>query len=66
VGDFFTMPIAKGGLGLGTYDASAVLLMVLGGLTARMALKARRRRHELAEHEHRMRWRGGRVVTDSG
>jgi uncharacterized membrane-anchored protein len=44
VGDFFTMPIAKGGLGLGTYDASAVLLMVLGGLTARMALKARRHR----------------------
>ncbi len=29
VGDFFTKPTVKGGLGLGTYGTSAVLLAVL-------------------------------------
>ncbi len=40
VGDFFTKPTAKGGLGLGTYGTSAVLLAVLavGILLATRAL----------------------------
>ncbi|AGL16363.1 integral membrane protein [Actinoplanes sp. N902-109] len=41
VGDFCTKPVVKGGLGLGTYGASAVLLAVLVGL---MAVSVRRER----------------------
>jgi uncharacterized membrane-anchored protein len=41
VGDFFTKPAAKGGLALGTYGASAVLLTVLLGLMAYMAWRER-------------------------
>ncbi|MER7273975.1 hypothetical protein ABT369_05955 [Dactylosporangium sp. NPDC000244] len=43
VGDFFTKPVAKGGLGLGTYGASAVLLAVLGALMVWSAAHERRR-----------------------
>ncbi|WP_436531616.1 COG4705 family protein [Actinoplanes sp. HUAS TT8] len=43
VGDFFTKPVAKGGLGLGTYGASAVLLAVLAGFMAWASIRERRR-----------------------
>ncbi|BCY11556.1 hypothetical protein [Actinoplanes sp. L3-i22] len=43
VGDFFTKPAVKGGLGLGTYGASAVLLAVLAGFMAWASLRERRR-----------------------
>lgn len=42
VGDFFTKAPDKGGLGLGTYSASAVLLTVLIGGVLAMAAKERR------------------------
>lgn len=42
VGDYFTKPTIKGGLGLGTYGASAVLLTVLLAGMAFMATKERR------------------------
>ena len=41
VGDFFTKPAIKGGLGLGTYGASAVLAAVLLGGVAWMTVRAR-------------------------
>ncbi|KUL31726.1 COG4705 family protein [Actinoplanes awajinensis] len=44
VGDFFTKPAAKGGLGLGTYGASAVLLAVLAGFIGYAMVGERRRR----------------------
>ena len=43
-GDFFTKPVAKGGLDLGTYGASLVLVVVLGSLMARSAARERQRR----------------------
>ncbi|MFI5934223.1 hypothetical protein [Actinoplanes sp. NPDC051494] len=46
VGDFFTKPVVKGGLGLGTYGASAVLLAVLAGL---MIFSVRRERTKRAD-----------------
>jgi uncharacterized membrane-anchored protein len=49
VGDFFTKPTAKGGLALGTNGASAVLLAVLVGLMAYMAV--RERTHPQAHRE---------------
>jgi len=66
VGDFFTKPTAKGGLNLGTYGASAVLLAIFYALTAFKAAQARRQRQELADYEDRIRWRGGRLVTGTG
>lgn len=68
VGDFFTKPTAKGGLDLGTYGASAVLLAILFAMTASKAVQARRQRQELAEYESesRARWHGGRLVTGTG
>lgn len=46
VGDFFTKPTAKGGLGLGTYGTSAVLLAVLA---VGILLATRRAGHERDE-----------------
>lgn len=66
VGDLFTKPTAEGGLNLGTYGASAVLLAILYALTAFKAAQARRQRQELADYESRIRWRGGRLVTGTG
>ena len=43
VGDFFTKPTEKGGLGLGTYGASAVLVAVLGGLMIHSTVRERAR-----------------------
>jgi uncharacterized membrane-anchored protein len=43
VGDFFTKPVVKGGLGLGTYGASAALVAVLAGFMARSAMRERNR-----------------------
>lgn len=43
VGDYFTKPAAKGGLALGTYGASAVLMLTLFGLMAYQAAKERRK-----------------------
>ncbi|WP_436528516.1 COG4705 family protein [Actinoplanes sp. HUAS TT8] len=42
VGDFFTKPAVKGGLGLGTYGASAVLLAVLAGFMIWSTVRERR------------------------
>ncbi|GAA2697804.1 COG4705 family protein [Actinoplanes palleronii] len=47
VGDFFTKPAVKGGLGLGTYGASAVLLAVLAGFIV-YAMAGERRRRAIA------------------
>jgi uncharacterized membrane-anchored protein len=47
VGDFFTKPTAKGGLGLGTYGSSGVLLAVLVGGLVIAAMHERGRRAEL-------------------
>ncbi|WP_238016054.1 hypothetical protein KZZ52_26105 [Dactylosporangium sp. AC04546] len=44
VGDFFTKPIAKGGLGLGTYGTSFVLVAILGSLMIHSAAREKRRR----------------------
>lgn len=44
VGDFFTKPVAKGGLDLGTYGASAVLVAILAGLMIWSAVRERRQR----------------------
>jgi uncharacterized membrane-anchored protein len=69
VGDLFTKPPSKGGMGLGTYGATAVLLGLLYGLTTWEAVKARRKRQELGELEdrvHRQRRFGGRLVTGVG
>jgi uncharacterized membrane-anchored protein len=41
VGDFFTKPVVKGGLGLGTYGASAVLLAILAGFIVFSVLRER-------------------------
>ncbi|MCU7728149.1 hypothetical protein ODJ79_30905 [Actinoplanes sp. KI2] len=43
VGDFFTKPVVKGGLGLGTYGASAALVAVLAGFMAWSAMRERNR-----------------------
>lgn len=47
VGDFFTKPAAKGGLGLGTYGSSAVLFAVLLGGLAIAAVRERQRRFDM-------------------
>lgn len=44
VGDFFTKPVAKGGLGLGTYGASLALVAILGSLMVYSAVREKRRR----------------------
>ena len=44
VGDFFTKPTVEGGLGLGTYGASAVLLVLLAGFVVAMTVRERNRR----------------------
>lgn len=44
VGDFFTKPVVKGGLGLGTYGASAVLLVILLAGIGHLTLQQRQRR----------------------
>ncbi len=44
VGDFFTKPTAKGGLGFGTYGASAALALVLFGGIIAMTVKQRQMR----------------------
>ena len=46
VGDYFTKPTIKGGLGLGTYGASAVLLAILLAGMAYMAVKERKSAHD--------------------
>lgn len=43
VGDFFTKPAVKGGLGLGTYGASAVLLAILAGFMVWSTVRESRR-----------------------
>lgn len=48
VGDFLTKPTAKGGLNLGTYGASAVLLVFLFGMIAYAAVQENRNRTPLA------------------
>lgn len=48
VGDFFTKPTYKGGLGWGTYGASAALLVILLGGMAWMSTHQRRERAALA------------------
>ncbi|TIC79286.1 hypothetical protein [Nocardioides sp. GY 10127] len=48
VGDFFTKPTVKGGLGLGTYGASAVLLAVLVSGIVWLTVKERRATAALA------------------
>jgi repeat uncharacterized protein DUF347 len=42
VGDFFTKPAVQGGLGLGTYGASAVLLAILAGLMTHSTIRQHR------------------------
>ncbi|GAA4107797.1 membrane protein [Nocardioides fonticola] len=42
VGDYFTKPTIKGGLGLGTYGASAVLAIIMIGGVAWVTLQTRR------------------------
>ena len=51
VGDFFSKPVEKGGLGLGTYGTSAVLLLIMiaGILYQNRQLKKDRIQTELAE-----------------
>lgn len=49
VGDFFTKPLAKGGLDLGTLQASIVLVALLALLVAFTTRKQRRSRREEAE-----------------
>lgn len=44
VGDFFTKPVVKGGLGLGTYGASAVLVAILAAFILHATATERRRR----------------------
>ena len=48
VGDFLTKPVAKGGLNLGTYGASAVLLVFLFGMIAYAAVQENRKRVPVA------------------
>ncbi|HTJ37103.1 MAG TPA: hypothetical protein VL738_28075 [Dactylosporangium sp.] len=43
-GDFFTKPVAKGGLGLGTYGTSLVLVTILGSLMISSASREKGRR----------------------
>ncbi len=54
VGDFFTKPTDKGGLDLGTYGASAVLLAVLLGGMAWMATKERNATRQAVEMQPAM------------
>jgi len=48
VGDFLTKPVAKGGLNLGTYGASAVLLVFLFGMIGYAAVQENRKRAPIA------------------
>lgn len=49
MGDFFTKPTVKGGLGLGTYGVSAVLGVILVAGIAWVTAAERRRRAVLIE-----------------